>query len=107
MDDEKAESNVDLVLDRNSIATSQLKNLKALVVASQVASRKLSIEDAATSSNKKDVTSESRWIGQVEEQDEHVIPHRKLSLKAPIFVPKRSGIGSCLLFLFSFFDLSR
>ncbi|KAH0692243.1 hypothetical protein KY285_019340 [Solanum tuberosum] len=47
-----------------------------------------------TSSGQKGVTSESRWADRVEEEDEHVTTHRKLSPKGPIFVPKGSGITS-------------
>ncbi|KAH0724603.1 hypothetical protein KY289_000461 [Solanum tuberosum] len=45
-----------------------------------------------TSSWQKGVTSESRWANRVEEENEHVTTHRKLSPEAPNFVPKGSGI---------------
>ena len=57
-------------------------------------SQVISTNNLITSSEQKGVTSESRWADQVEEKDEHVTPHNKLSPEASIFVPKGSGIGS-------------
>uniref|UniRef100_M1DUA5 NB-ARC domain containing protein n=1 Tax=Solanum tuberosum TaxID=4113 RepID=M1DUA5_SOLTU len=46
-----------------------------------------------TSSGQKCVTNESRWANMVEEEEEHVTPHSKLSPGAPAFVPKGSSIA--------------
>ncbi|KAH0696979.1 hypothetical protein KY290_014405 [Solanum tuberosum] len=62
-----------------------------------VASRKAtatSTNSLMTSSGQKCVTNESRWANMVEEQEEHVTPHSKLSPGAPTFVPKGSSIAN-------------
>ncbi|WMV15805.1 hypothetical protein MTR67_009190 [Solanum verrucosum] len=38
------------------------------------------------------VTNESRWANMIEEEEEHVTSHSKLSPEAPTFVPKGSSI---------------
>ena len=61
-----------------------------IVLISQVTST----NNLITLSWKKGVTSESRWTNRKEEPDDHVTSHRELSLEAPFFVPKGSGITS-------------
>ncbi|KAG5611733.1 hypothetical protein H5410_023014 [Solanum commersonii] len=70
--------------------TLNMVNSHALPIVS--ISQVTSTNNLITSSRQKRITSESRWANWVEEEDEHVTPHRKLSPDAPIFMPKGSGI---------------
>ena len=53
-----------------------------------------STNNLITLSWQKGVTSEIRWTNWKEEPDDHITSHGKLSLEAPIFVPKGRGITS-------------
>jgi len=64
--------------------TLNMVNSHALPIVS--VSQVTSTNNLITSSGQKGVTSESRWADRVEEEDEHVTTHRKLSPEAPIFV---------------------
>lgn len=52
------------------------------------------INSLITSNGQTCATNDSRWANMVEEKDEHVSPHEKLSPEAPTFVPKGSGIAT-------------
>uniref|UniRef100_M1A9C4 Uncharacterized protein n=1 Tax=Solanum tuberosum TaxID=4113 RepID=M1A9C4_SOLTU len=62
------------------------------VVASKKATT-TSTNSLMTSSGQKCVTNESRCANMVEEEEEHVTPHSKLSPGAPTFVPKGSSVA--------------
>ncbi|KAH0726124.1 hypothetical protein KY284_001989 [Solanum tuberosum] len=62
------------------------------VVASKKATT-TSTNSLMTSSGQKCVTNESRCANMVEEEEEHVTPHSKLSPGAPAFVPKGSSVA--------------